>query len=170
MPCAHSEDAPEYGKTDGFAIRAKGKKEDSVIAQALAILSDRMRKPGRAMSSPQDVKNYLILQSAELEHEEFSVLFLDAQHCVIAFESMFRGSISQTSVYPREVLKRALALNAAAVILSHNHPSGKPEPSRADEHLTQTLKSALALADIRVLDHIVIGGVSSVSFAERGLI
>lgn len=120
--------------------------------------------------SPQSVRDYLKLQLGELGHEVFAVLFLDAQHRLIAYEPMFRGTLTQTSVYPREVLKRALALNAAAVILAHNHPSGVAEPSRADEFLTQSLKSALAMVDVRVLDHMVIGRGPVVSFAERGLL
>ena len=98
------------------------------------------------------------------------VLFLDVQNRVIAAEEMFRGTLTQTSVYPREVVKRALALNAAAVILAHNHPSGSIEPSRADEALTQTLRAALGLIDCRVLDHVIVGGNSVTSMAERGLL
>jgi len=100
----------------------------------------------------------------------FAVLFLDTQHRLIAFEEMFRGTLSQTSVYPREVIQRALALNAGAVLLAHNHPSGVAEPSRADEFLTQQLQSALALVDVRVLDHLVVAREGITSFAERGLL
>jgi DNA repair protein RadC len=120
--------------------------------------------------SPSRVKEYLGLALARREHEVFAVLFLDAQHQLIEMEEMFRGTLTQTSVYPREVVKRALAHNAAAVVFAHNHPSGVAEPSRADEFLTQTLKSALALVDIRVLDHLVVGRGDVVSFAERGLL
>jgi len=120
--------------------------------------------------APSRVKDYLKLQLAALPHEVFAVLFLDAQNRLLAFEDMFRGTLTQTSVYPREVVKRALELRAAAVILAHNHPSGAAEPSRADEYLTQTLKSALALVDVRVLDHLVVAHASVVSFAERGLL
>lgn len=116
------------------------------------------------------MRDYLRIMLAQREHEVFMVLFLDAQNRVIAPEEMFRGTLTQTSVYPREVVKRALSLNAAAVILAHNHPSGVAEPSRADEFLTQSLRSALALVDIRVLDHIVIAGSNATSFAERGLL
>jgi DNA repair protein RadC len=119
--------------------------------------------------SPNKVKEYLSLQLAEREHEVFAVLFLDAQSRLVKLEEMFRGTLTQTSVYPREVVKRALELGSAAVILAHNHPSGAAEPSRADEFLTQTLKSALALVDVRVLDHLVVGRGAVVSFAERGL-
>jgi DNA repair protein RadC len=120
--------------------------------------------------APAKVKDYLRLQIGERDHEVFVVLFLDAQNRLVRCEEMFRGTLTQTSVYPREVLKRALDLNAAAVILAHNHPSGAAEPSRADEFLTQTLKSALALIDVRVLDHLVVGRAGVVSFAERGLL
>ena len=120
--------------------------------------------------APSKVKNYLQLQLGALEHEVFAVLFLDAQTRLIKLEEMFRGTLTQAAVYPREVLKRALDLQASAVIFAHNHPSGAAEPSRADELLTQTLKSALALVDIRVLDHLVVGRNDVISFAERGLL
>jgi len=120
--------------------------------------------------SPGKVKDYLKLQLAERDHEIFAVLFLDAQSRLIRLEEMFRGTLTQTSVYPREVLKRALEVQAASVILAHNHPSGLAEPSRADEFLTQTLKSALAMVDVRVLDHLVVARSDVVSFAERGLL
>ncbi len=120
--------------------------------------------------SPGQVKTYLQLQIGARDHEVFVVLFVDAQHRLIRLEEMFRGTLTQTSVYPREVVKRALELNAAAVVLAHNHPSGVAEPSRADEFLTQTLKSALALVDVKVLDHLVVGRCDAVSFAERGLL
>jgi DNA repair protein RadC len=107
---------------------------------------------------------------ARLEHEVFMALFLDAQNRVIAAEELFRGTLTQTSVYPREVVKRALVHNAAAVILAHNHPSGVAEPSRADEFLTQTLRQSLSLVDARVLDHFIVAGNGVVSFAERGLL
>ncbi len=120
--------------------------------------------------SPARVKDFVNLQLGGREHEVFAVLFLDAQSRLVRLEEMFRGTLTQTSVYPREVVKRALELGAAAVILAHNHPSGAAEPSRADEFLTQTLKSALALIDVRVLDHLVVGQGAVVSFAERGLL
>ena len=142
---------------------------DEVLSQARRVLSRRVRR-GATMSSPQAVKDYLRLRIGGLEHEVFTVVFLDAQHRLIALREMFRGTVTQTSVYPREVVKEALAANAAAVILAHNHPSGSTEPSRADEYLTQTLKTALALVDVRVLDHLVVGGGEVTSFAERGLI
>ena len=144
--------------------------DDAIIARALEILGRRLQAPGAAIGSPTDAQNFVKLKLAELQHEVFAVLFLDAQHCVISFQEMFRGTLTQASVYPREVVKAALALNAASVILAHNHPSGNPEPSRADEALTAGLKSALALVDVRVLDHLVVGGLRCVSFAERGMV
>jgi len=120
--------------------------------------------------SPTRVKDYLALQMRHLGHEVFAVLFVDSQHRLLAFEILFRGSLTQTSVHPREVVKRALALNAAAVVLAHNHPSGVAEPSRADEFLTQNLRASLALVDVRVLDHMVVGATTVLSFAERGLL
>lgn len=116
------------------------------------------------------VKNYLCGKIGGLAYEVFWVLFLDVQNRLISAEEMFRGTLTQTSVYPREVAMRALALNSAAVIVSHNHPSGEPRPSRADEQLTTTLKSALSLVDVRVLDHVVVGANTSFSFAEMGLL
>ena len=142
---------------------------EEVLQQARRVLSQRVRR-GATMSSPQAVKDYLRLQIGVLEHEVFTVIFLDAQHRLIALKEMFRGTVSQTSVYPREVVKESLALNAAAVILAHNHPSGAAHPSRADEFLTQTLRAALLLVDVRVLDHLVVAGADVSSFAELGLL
>jgi len=142
---------------------------DEVLHHARCVLSRRVRR-GAALSSPQAVKDCLSVQLGALEHEVFTIIFLDAQNRLIALKKMFRGSVTQTSVYPREVVKEALGLNAAAVILAHNHPSGAAEPSRADEYLTQTLKAALALVDVRVLDHMIVAGAEVVSFAERGLL
>jgi DNA repair protein RadC len=123
-----------------------------------------------ALSSPSSVRDYLRMSLAGRDYEVFMVLFLDAQNRVIASEEMFRGTLTQTSVYPREVVKCALAHNAAAVIFAHNHPSGLAEPSHADEVLTQALKQALSLVDIKVLDHFIVAGGSAVSMAERGLV
>jgi DNA repair protein RadC len=123
-----------------------------------------------ALSSPRAVRDYLRLSLAGRDHEVFVVLLLDAQHRVTAFEELFRGTLTQTSVYPREVVKCALKHNAAAVIFAHNHPSGIAEPSHADEILTRSLKAALALVDIQVLDHFIVAGTRTLSFAERGLL
>ena len=125
---------------------------------------------GSALTSPEAVRDYLRLSLAALPHEAFVVLFLDSQHRLLAADELFRGTLAQTSVYPREIVKAALGHNAAAVIFAHNHPSGVAEPSRADELLTQALKQALALVDIRTLDHFVVAGHRVVSFAERGLL
>ena len=119
---------------------------------------------------PQQIKDFLKLQLGGRGFEVFAVMFLDSQQRLLKLEEMFRGTLTQTSVYPREVVRRALELHAGAVVLAHNHPSGAAEPSRADEYLTQTLKSALALIDVRVLDHLVVGHDEVVSFAERGLL
>jgi DNA repair protein RadC len=133
-----------------------------------SLAQELMQRP--VFDSPARVKDYLRLQIGGKPHEVFVVLFLDAQNRLIRSEEMFRGTLTQTSVYPREVLKRALDLGAAAVLLAHNHPSGAAEPSRADEFLTQALNKALALIDVRVLDHLVVSQSDVVSFAERGLL
>ena len=122
-----------------------------------------------AMNSPQTVRDYLQLLLGHKQHEVFVMLCLDAQHRVISVEELFRGTLTQTSVYPREVIKTALAANAAAVIFAHNHPSGLADPSAADETLTRSLRQALSLVDIRALDHLILAGNHSLSFAERGL-
>jgi len=123
-----------------------------------------------ALTSPAAVRALLVARLAALPHEVFAVLLLDAQHRLIECAELFRGTLTQTSVYPREVVKTALAANAASVIFAHNHPSGIAEPSRADELLTQSLKQALGTVDVRVLDHFVVAGTATISFAERGLL
>ena len=164
-------------RADGAALRTvKGlgpaKRAELLAVLELArrtLLTELAQRP--VFDSPQTVREYLRLQLAALSHEVFAVLFLDAQHRLIVCEELFRGTLTQTSVYPREVVKRALAHNAAAAILAHNHPSGVAEPSRADEALTAALKQSLGLVDVRVLDHfIVAGNAQPLSFAERGLL
>lgn len=123
-----------------------------------------------ALTSPASVRDYLRMTLTGRDYEVFMVLFLDAQHRVLESEEMFRGTLTQTSVYPREVVKRSLVNNAAAVIFAHNHPSGVAQPSHADELLTRSLKDALALVDVKVLDHFVVAGTAVMSFAERGLL
>jgi len=140
-----------------------------LVQRALAYLACEVREAD-ALAAPDAVRDYLRLLLGDRPHEVFAVVFLDAQHRVIESLEMFRGTLTQTSVYPREVAIEALARNAAAVILAHNHPSGHAEPSGADVALTQTLKSALALVDIRVLDHFVVTRSAVVSLAERGLV
>jgi DNA repair protein RadC len=143
--------------------------DDSLIAAALEVLRRRIRY-GESLASPSAVRDYLRILLSGREHEVFVVVLLDAQNRVLSCEEMFRGTLTQTSVYPREVVKIALAANAAAVIFAHNHPSGCCEPSRADELLTLTLRSALGLVDVKVLDHFVVAGAEAISFAERGLL
>jgi len=143
------------------------------IAAALELVRRVLRedlKRSSVLSSPAAVRDYIRLLLIGREHEVFVVLFLDAQNRVIEAEELFRGTLTQTSVYPREVVKRALRWNSSSVIFAHNHPSGVAEPSHADEALTQALKQSLALVDVKVLDHFVVAGTASISFAERGLI
>ena len=147
---------------------AKFAQLQAVFEMTRRALKERLQE-GTSLTSPQEVKDYLTLSLGGLEHEVFVVLFLDARNRLLAAEEMFRGTLTQTSVYPREVAKRALTYNAAAAILAHNHPSGNPEPSQADRMLTRTLKEALALVDVQVLDHIVIAGRQTRSLAEHGL-
>lgn len=144
--------------------------ENQIINQALTILESRLRQPGAIFGKPDESKNFLRLNLAESEHEVFSVLFLDNQHGLIEYVELFRGTIDGASVYAREVVKEALSRNAAAVIFAHNHPSGVSEPSQADRQITDRLKAALLLVDVRTLDHIVIGRTDCYSFAEHGLI
>lgn len=127
-------------------------------------------KEGAALTSPGAVRDYLRLALGAREHEVFVCIWLDAQHRVVKFEEPFRGTLTQTSVYPREIVKSALGANAAAVIFAHNHPSGVAQPSQADELLTRNLKEALAMIDVKVLDHFIIAGNQAISFAERGLL
>ncbi len=140
-----------------------------IVAQALELLACEVQN-NDVMTTPDAVKDYLRLRLAGKPHEVFGVVFLDAQNRVIDMQEMFRGTLTQTSVYPREVVIESLRRNSAAVILCHNHPSGHAEPSRADEALTQTLKAALALVDVRVLDHLIVTRTQTLSFAERGLL
>lgn len=145
--------------------------DENLIAAALRCLENRFAsRKGNALSSPRTVRDYLRLLLAPMEHEVFFALFLDAQNRVIATEELFKGTLTQTSVYPREVVKSALRHNCAAVIFAHNHPSGLAEPSRSDEALTQALKQSLALVDIKVLDHFIVAAGGFMSFAERGLL
>jgi len=144
---------------------------DDIIAFADEILIERLARPSaECFQNPDDVKTFLKLRLAHLKSEVFAVLFLDNRHRLLSFDEMFHGTIDGASVHPREVVRRALEHNAAAVILAHNHPSGVAEPSRADKALTSRLRDALALIDCRVIDHIVVGAEETVSFAERGLI
>jgi DNA repair protein RadC len=151
---------------DGSSRTAK---PDEIIAAARDYLSRRVRR-GTHLSSPKTTRDYLTLKLGSLEREVFAVIFLDKRHRVISYQEMFQGTIDGASVHPREVVKEALKQNAAAVILAHPHPSGVAEPSQADEFITTRLKEALGLVDIRVLDHIIVAGGDTTSFAERGLL
>ena len=142
----------------------------TIIKRAIEILEAQARYHPVAISSPEDTRNYLRLKLAHLEHEVFACMFLDNRHQLIEFEELFRGTIDGASVYPRGVVKRALELNAAALIIAHNHPSGITEPSKADEAITQRIKDACALMDIRLLDHIIVGLTDATSLAEQGVI
>jgi len=145
--------------------------DDDIIQQALAVMENRMRyASGPTLTKPEHVCSYLRLRLGELEREVFAVIFLDSQHRLISYQELFLGTLAETSVHPREVVKLALKYNAAAVIFSHNHPSGHVEPSNSDIRITKALKSALDMMDVRVLDHIVVSATSSTSFAERGLL
>jgi len=159
--------------TEVAAIHGLGPAKAALLSAAVELVRRSLTEQaaaGDALTSPQAVRDYLRLTLRARPYEVFVGIFLDSQNRMLACEEMFRGTLAQTSVYPREVVKAALARNAAAVIFAHNHPSGVAEPSRADELLTQALKQALALVDIRTLDHFVVAGSELVSFAERGLL
>ena len=141
----------------------------AVLELARRALAEELKEK-TVFSTPQAIRDYLQLQLGSRPYEVFAVLFLDAQHRLIALEELFRGTLAQTSVYPREVVVRALALNAASVVLAHNHPSGSAQPSRADEAITKTLKAALGLIDVQVLDHFVVTVSKATSMAEMGLL
>jgi len=161
--------ADDLKRIKGLGGTAKRAQLIAVLELARRALAETLKeKP--LFDTPRAVRDYLQLQLGSRQHEVFAVLFLDSQHRLIALEELFRGTLTQTSVYPREVVVRALALNAASVVLAHNHPSGAARPSRADEALTQTLKAALALVDVRVLDHFVVTSNLAVSMAELGLL
>ena len=144
--------------------------DDDVLGSAMTILDSRLRVPDHYVKSPHDTLQYLRCRLEGLEYESFGVMFLDNQHGLIHYAEMFRGTIDGASVHPREVVKASLKFNAAALILSHNHPSGIATPSQADLRITERLKSALLLIDVRVLDHIVVGAQETYSFAEHGLV
>jgi len=153
----------------GLGGTAKRAEISAMLELTRRTLAEQLKQRA-VFDSPEMVKQYIQLHIAARPHEVFAALFLDAQHRLIALEDLFRGTLTQTSVYPREVVTRALHHRAAALILAHNHPSGCVEPSRADEALTQTLRAALALVDVRVLDHVIVAPGQALSMAERGLI
>jgi len=142
--------------------------EQQTIREALTLLARQLREPGMSFTSSHDVRDWLRLQLASLEREEFTAIFLDNQHRLISHETLFTGTINHTQVHPREVVKAGLKHNCAAVIVAHCHPSGLAEPSNADRQITTRIQQALELVDIRLLDHLVVGGMDVVSFAERG--
>ena len=142
---------------------------DQILEAAREVIDRKMQR-GALLTSPERVKEYLCAKLGGAESEVFAVLFLDTQHRLIEYAEMFHGTIDSTSVYPREVVKAAIRHNAATVVVSHNHPSGNPEPSAADRAMTSQLRQALALVDVRTLDHIIVAGGTTTSFAERGLI
>lgn len=148
------------------------KAQQNTIHKALTILENeatyKSTKP--TLCNPDTVRNYLLLKTSHYEKEVFSVVFLDNNNTVLEIDEMFTGTVNSASVYPREIVKRALEHNAAAIILAHNHPSGSVEPSQADIAVTQRIKTAMELIEIRVLDHFIIGGATTTSFAERGLL
>ena len=160
-----SEETPAYG-----AGNALTPDEQGTINAALDIIQARMRRSGEVLASPEDARHLARLTLGLDEEEVFAAMFLDNRHRLIAYDRMFFGTIDGATVHPRVVVKRALGHNAAAVILSHNHPSGVADPSRADELLTRRLRDALATVDVRVLDHLVVGADEVVSLAERGLL
>jgi DNA repair protein RadC len=161
--------ADDLKRIKGLGGTAKRAQLVAVLELARRALAEKLKET-TLFDTPQAVRDYLQLQLGSRPHEVFAVLFLDSQHRLIALEELFRGTLTQTSVYPREVVVRALALNAASVVLAHNHPSGTAKPSRADEALTQTIKAALALVDVRVLDNFVVTSSQAVSMAELGLL
>ena len=161
--------AEDLKRIKGLGGPAKRAELVAVLELARRAMAQQL-KEREVFSTPGAVRQYLQLQLSGKAHEVFAVLFLDAQNRMLAMEELFRGTLTQTSVYPREVVVRALHLQAASVVLAHNHPSGTVQPSRADEALTQTLKAALALVDVRVLDHVIVAQGEALSMAERGLL
>jgi DNA repair protein RadC len=156
-----------------LGVKGLGAAKSAQLGAALELARRTLQEQlssGTALTSPAAVRDYLRLAIGSREYEVFVCLWLDAQHRVICFQEPFRGTLTQTSVYPREIVKAALAANAAAVIFAHNHPSGAAQPSQADELLTRNLREALALVDVKVLDHFIVAGAHSLSFAERGLL
>jgi DNA repair protein RadC len=169
----NSEDPAGYDAGNAPTVRNAARiraDEDRLISEALRILEGRFGVKGGVMSSPDQCRAYLKLKLAGYPYEVFGVMFLDNRHRLIAFEEMFRGTIDGASVHPREVVRSALKHNAAAVVFAHNHPSGVTEPSQSDLRITARLKDALALVEVRVLDHLIVGEDDGVSLAERGLL
>ncbi len=142
---------------------------EHIISEALSVLDGKIKRQGN-IGSTEDAKALVALRLGSLRHEVFAVIFLDSQNRIIDYREMFRGTLTQASVYPREIVRESLELNAAALIVAHNHPSGVTAPSAADQSLTRVIKSTMALVDVRLLDHLIVGGGQVLSFAEAGLI
>jgi len=164
VPAVNSEDPARYEATTMHP------KDQDVINHALRILMSRLVMPETYITEPDNAATYLKLKLAERKNEVFGVLWLDNRHGVLCFEELFNGTVDGATIPPRVVVQRALEVNAVACIFAHNHPSGNPEPSTADNRITERLIEALKLIDVRVLDHIIVGGAETCSFAERGLI
>lgn len=171
-PSNASEAIAAYGAGAGVLSfrHSLAPRERSVIDRALEILGRCLRQPGIALVDPDAVKQYLRLHIGGETTEVFCVMYLDPQNRVIAFDKLFTGTLTQASVYPREIVRASLAHGASSVILAHNHPSGAVQPSNADHALTQTIKAALALVDVRVLDHVIVSSDKASSMAEKGLL
>lgn len=160
----------QLNETTGKYVATRQLSVADIVHWAKQLLAQQLVKSGRPLTSPADTKDFLMLQLGEFEHEVFAVIFLDNRHRIIKYEVLFTGTLDGCSVHPRVVARRALELNAACCIFGHNHPSGVAEPSKADEQITQRLKDALSLIEVRVLDHMICGKSEPVSFAERGLL
>jgi len=167
LPLNSCNDEDQFARINSFSLN--GTEQSTLIRLAIEVLELR-HQPGECFDNPQATRDYLQLHLSERKNEVFGVLFLDNKHRLIVNEELFTGSVSSASVYPRVVAQRTLECNASAVIFYHNHPSGDPEPSQSDIHITKRLHSALELIDVRTLDHFVIGNEGTVSFADRGLI
>lgn len=167
----NSESAVKYevGQIKAISTHNQAERDDEVIAEALAILTRRLDRQD-ILTSPAISREYLSLKYGETEHEIFGIIMCDNRNRVISISEMFRGTVDGASVYPREVVKEVLKQNAVAIVIFHNHPSGVNEPSQADIRITERLKKALELVDVRILDHIIVGGATTTSFAERGLV
>jgi DNA repair protein RadC len=154
---------------DGGRRRYRPATAEQILTAARQVIDQKMQR-GTSLESPAEVRSYLRVKLAGYDYEVFSLLLLDTRHRLIEFVELFRGTIDGASVHPREVVRETLRVNAAAAIFAHNHPSGNPEPSQADELITLRLKEALALIDVRTLDHIIVADDKTISFAERGLL
>ena len=163
-------DAPTYKAAYVATSNPSADIENAVINEAIEILDGRLKRGGVHCTSSEEVSKFLRLKLQQKEREVFAVIFLNSQHQMIEYDEMFKGTINAASVYPREIAKKALQVNAAAIIIAHNHPSGIPTPSEADKRITAAIKKSIALFDINLLDHVIVGGGDTFSFAEKGMI